>query len=152
DRPAAGASCADGDAGAPRSARALRAATRRRSGGSRGGAGRARRRTVAGAGRRPGSAGAGLGFAHRRGPGPRARTQTPVACPAALPLRRLPVAHAPADDGPASPMSDSHPKTALSVNLNKVALVRNTRHLGIPSATRAATLCLEAGAQGITVH
>lgn len=44
------------------------------------------------------------------------------------------------------------PKTALSVNLNKVALVRNTRHLGIPSVTRAATLCLEAGAHGITVH
>ncbi|ROZ72782.1 pyridoxine 5'-phosphate synthase [Ramlibacter sp. WS9] len=43
-------------------------------------------------------------------------------------------------------------KTALSVNLNKVALVRNTRHLGIPSVTRAATLCLQAGAQGITVH
>ena len=43
-------------------------------------------------------------------------------------------------------------KTSLSVNLNKVALVRNTRHLGIPSLTRAATLCLQAGAQGITVH
>jgi pyridoxine 5-phosphate synthase len=42
--------------------------------------------------------------------------------------------------------------TALSVNLNKVALVRNTRHLGIPSVTRAATLCLQAGAHGITVH
>lgn len=42
--------------------------------------------------------------------------------------------------------------TALSVNLNKVALVRNTRHLGIPSVTRAATLCLQAGANGITVH
>lgn len=40
----------------------------------------------------------------------------------------------------------------LSVNLNKVALVRNTRHLGIPSVTRAATLCLQAGAQGVTVH
>ena len=40
----------------------------------------------------------------------------------------------------------------LSVNLNKVALVRNTRHLGIPSITRAATLCLQAGAAGITVH
>ncbi|WP_291114209.1 pyridoxine 5'-phosphate synthase [Hydrogenophaga sp.] len=45
-----------------------------------------------------------------------------------------------------------HPTTALSVNLNKVALVRNTRHLGIPSVTRAATLCLQAGAHGITVH
>jgi pyridoxine 5-phosphate synthase len=43
-------------------------------------------------------------------------------------------------------------KTSLSVNLNKVALIRNTRHLGIPSVTRAATLCLQAGAQGITVH
>jgi pyridoxine 5-phosphate synthase len=47
--------------------------------------------------------------------------------------------------------SATHP-TALSVNLNKVALVRNTRHLGIPSVTRAATLCLQAGARGITVH
>lgn len=43
-------------------------------------------------------------------------------------------------------------RTALSVNLNKVALVRNTRHLGIPSVLRAATLCLQAGARGITVH
>ena len=43
-------------------------------------------------------------------------------------------------------------RIALSVNLNKVALVRNTRHLGIPSLTRAATLCLGAGAAGITVH
>jgi pyridoxine 5-phosphate synthase len=43
-------------------------------------------------------------------------------------------------------------RTALSVNLNKVALVRNTRHLGIPSVVRAATAVLEAGAQGITVH
>jgi len=42
--------------------------------------------------------------------------------------------------------------TQLSVNVNKVALVRNTRHLGIPSVTRAARLCLQAGAHGITVH
>ena len=40
----------------------------------------------------------------------------------------------------------------LSVIVNKVALVRNTRHLGIPSVERAAQLCLEAGAHGITVH
>ena len=46
----------------------------------------------------------------------------------------------------------AHPRTALSVNVNKVALVRNTRHLGIPSVTRASQLCLEAGAQGITIH
>ena len=43
-------------------------------------------------------------------------------------------------------------RPSLSVNLNKVALVRNTRHLGIPSVTRAATSCLQAGADGITVH
>jgi len=42
--------------------------------------------------------------------------------------------------------------THLSVNLNKVALLRNTRHLGIPSVTRAASLCLQAGAQCIAVH
>ena len=46
----------------------------------------------------------------------------------------------------------SHPVCALSVNLNKVATLRNTRHLGIPSLTRVATQCLQAGAQGITVH
>ena len=54
-------------------------------------------------------------------------------------------------------MSPVHPpaprhRTALSVNINKVALLRNTRHLGIPDVLRAAELCLEAGAQGITVH
>jgi pyridoxine 5-phosphate synthase len=43
-------------------------------------------------------------------------------------------------------------RCALSVNLNKVATVRNTRHLGIPSLTRAGTLCLQAGAAGLTVH
>jgi pyridoxine 5-phosphate synthase len=51
-------------------------------------------------------------------------------------------------------MSPNHTPiaTALSVNLNKVATLRNTRHLGIPSIIRAAVLCLQAGAQGITVH
>ena len=42
--------------------------------------------------------------------------------------------------------------TALSVNINKVALVRNTRPLGIPSVLFAAAMCLNAGAHGITVH
>jgi len=53
-----------------------------------------------------------------------------------------------------SDTSSSLPRTttALSVNLNKVALVRNTRHLGIPSVVGAAQACLAAGAQGITVH
>jgi len=40
----------------------------------------------------------------------------------------------------------------FSINVNKVALVRNTRDLGIPSVLRAARLCLEAGVHGITVH
>ena len=40
----------------------------------------------------------------------------------------------------------------LSVNVNKVATLRNSRGGTIPSVTRAATTCLEAGAPGITVH
>lgn len=55
-----------------------------------------------------------------------------------------------------APESSSHHaaggRCALSVNVNKVALLRNTRHLGIPSVVRAAEACLLAGAQGITVH
>lgn len=42
--------------------------------------------------------------------------------------------------------------TRLSVNLNKVALLRNQRTIGIPSVVRAARLCVEAGADGLTVH
>jgi pyridoxine 5-phosphate synthase len=42
--------------------------------------------------------------------------------------------------------------TNLSVNLNKIALLRNTRNIGIPSVTKAAQICIDAGAQGITVH
>ncbi|SFB78554.1 pyridoxine 5'-phosphate synthase [Polaromonas sp. OV174] len=53
---------------------------------------------------------------------------------------------------PQKQLPSSAKKTALSVNINKVALLRNTRHLDIPSVTRAAELCLLAGAQGITVH
>ena len=42
--------------------------------------------------------------------------------------------------------------TALSVNLNKVALIRNSRNTTIPSVVDAAVTCIKAGAQGITVH
>ncbi len=42
--------------------------------------------------------------------------------------------------------------TRLSVNLNKVALLRNARPLGIPSVSRLASIAIAAGAQGITVH
>ena len=42
--------------------------------------------------------------------------------------------------------------TRLSVNVNKIALLRNSRTVGIPSVLRAAELCVAAGAHGITVH
>lgn len=42
--------------------------------------------------------------------------------------------------------------TRLSVNLNKVALLRNSRTIGIPDVAHAARLALDAGAHGITVH
>jgi len=42
--------------------------------------------------------------------------------------------------------------TSLSVNLNKVALLRNSRTIGIPSVERMAHIALEAGADGVTVH
>ena len=43
-------------------------------------------------------------------------------------------------------------KTKLSVNLNKVALLRNQRDLLYPSVTNVARLVIAAGAEGITVH
>lgn len=43
-------------------------------------------------------------------------------------------------------------RCALSVNVNKIALLRNTRHLGIPDVVALSRLALQAGAQGITVH
>ncbi len=49
-------------------------------------------------------------------------------------------------------MTHPNQNVVLSVNVNKVALLRNSRHLGIPSVARAAELCLQAGANGITIH
>jgi pyridoxine 5-phosphate synthase len=40
----------------------------------------------------------------------------------------------------------------LSVNVNKVATLRNSRGGDVPSVTRAVETCLSAGAPGITVH
>ncbi len=40
----------------------------------------------------------------------------------------------------------------LSVNVNKVATVRNSRGGRVPSVTAAVRVCLDAGAPGITVH
>ena len=42
--------------------------------------------------------------------------------------------------------------TSLSVNMNKVALVRNQRDAGYPDVRRAAQVAIQAGVQGITVH
>lgn len=42
--------------------------------------------------------------------------------------------------------------TKLSVNVNKVATLRNTRSLDIPSIVELSRIALDAGAHGITVH
>jgi pyridoxine 5-phosphate synthase len=41
---------------------------------------------------------------------------------------------------------------ALSVNLNKIALIRNSRDTTIPDIPQHARMCIAAGADGITVH
>jgi pyridoxine 5-phosphate synthase len=42
--------------------------------------------------------------------------------------------------------------TVLSVNVNKIAVLRNSRGGNEPDVVRAARTCLDAGAHGITVH
>jgi pyridoxine 5-phosphate synthase len=42
--------------------------------------------------------------------------------------------------------------TVLSVNVNKIAVLRNSRGGHAPDVVRAARACLDAGADGITVH
>src|SRR5689334_13775841 len=42
--------------------------------------------------------------------------------------------------------------TRLSVNLNKVALLRNSRHTGVPDVLHFARIAHDAGAEGLTVH
>ncbi|MBW8039289.1 MAG: pyridoxine 5'-phosphate synthase [Planctomycetes bacterium] len=42
--------------------------------------------------------------------------------------------------------------TKLSVNLNKIALLRNQRDIDIPSVIESATTVIKAGAHGVTVH
>jgi pyridoxine 5-phosphate synthase len=42
--------------------------------------------------------------------------------------------------------------TGFSANLNKIALLRNSRDNGIPDIVHFARLCIGAGAAGITVH
>lgn len=42
--------------------------------------------------------------------------------------------------------------TKLSVNVNKIATLRNTRTLEIPNIVRLSEIALQAGAHGITIH
>lgn len=42
--------------------------------------------------------------------------------------------------------------TALSVNLNKIALIRNSRPGNFPSVIKHGEICIQSGADGITVH
>ena len=42
--------------------------------------------------------------------------------------------------------------TALSINLNKIALIRNSREGNYPNIVDHAQLCIDNGADGITVH
>lgn len=42
--------------------------------------------------------------------------------------------------------------TKLSVNLNKIALLRNQRDIGIPDVLQAAKTVIKAGSNGVTVH
>ncbi|MBC8180190.1 pyridoxine 5'-phosphate synthase [candidate division KSB1 bacterium] len=43
-------------------------------------------------------------------------------------------------------------KTRLSVNLNKIALLRNARGKNFPDLDKYARLCLDSGVKGITLH
>ncbi len=49
-------------------------------------------------------------------------------------------------------MSNTPSRIALSVNLNKIALIRNSREGNYPNVLDFGQRCLDAGAQGITVH
>lgn len=42
--------------------------------------------------------------------------------------------------------------TALSINLNKIALLRNSRDTGYPDPVKFGQLCIDCGCHGITVH
>ena len=42
--------------------------------------------------------------------------------------------------------------TALSINLNKIALIRNSREGNYPNILDFANTCIDCGVDGITVH
>ena len=49
-------------------------------------------------------------------------------------------------------MTEGRSRAKLSVNVNKVATLRNSRGGSVPSVLEAARVCLAAGSPGITVH
>jgi len=49
-------------------------------------------------------------------------------------------------------LRDDRPMTALSVNVNKIAVLRNSRGHDLPDPVEAARVAIAAGAHGITVH
>lgn len=49
-------------------------------------------------------------------------------------------------------MDHTEGKTALSVNVNKIAVLRNSRGGRLPDPVMAARTCIASGCQGITVH
>jgi pyridoxine 5-phosphate synthase len=49
-------------------------------------------------------------------------------------------------------MTPGRSRAKLSVNVNKVATLRNSRGGSVPSVVEATRVCLDAGAPGITVH
>jgi len=49
-------------------------------------------------------------------------------------------------------MTPGRSRAKLSVNVNKVATLRNSRGGSVPSVIEATRVCLDAGAPGITVH
>lgn len=51
-----------------------------------------------------------------------------------------------------NPLIAPEARCHLSVNVNKVALLRNSRAGDVPSVVRAASIALDAGAEGITIH
>src|SRR5438034_11800735 len=50
------------------------------------------------------------------------------------------------------PSAISHDMVRLSVNVNKIATLRNSRGGNMPSVLEAVDVCIAAGAPGITVH
>src|SRR5207237_5505592 len=90
------------------------------------------------------------------------RAAAAAARPASLSSRHFAIAHAPGHDrsagaGPMNPLVTTgqdrrRDGTALSVNVNKIALLRNQRPLAIPSVVGLSRIALDAGAHGITVH